>query len=234
MRQDVTLLEVTLYLPFTIRPSTAVHGRSLICFVLSSSLRHAWRHHRAQRSRHVACVGALRREWVTLRPAQLSLSRHRLSLAIAGSRQPESITAHTPQARTPSDLAASQYTAAMASYTQPPPSYASSAPKGYSAIPQDEEAQPLGAGPSHEYDPNAPRREGDNDSEDFKFGVTVDQCDAEVRMQFLKKVRRVAGAIAVNPSLLLTLPFANLSSSGLFDSVPANCRHDHRRWCDDH
>lgn len=77
----------------------------------------------------------------------------------------------------------------MTSYTQAPPSYSASAPKGYSAIPQDEEAQHHPASSSaQEYDPNAPRREGDVDSDDFKFGVTVDQCDAEVRMQFLKKV----------------------------------------------
>ncbi|CAO1616908.1 unnamed protein product [Sympodiomycopsis kandeliae] len=79
----------------------------------------------------------------------------------------------------------------MTSYTQAPPSYTPGAPKGYSAIPQDEEAQQQSyGGPSaaHEYDPNAPRQEGDVDNDDFKFGVTVDQCDAEVRMQFLKKV----------------------------------------------
>lgn len=73
------------------------------------------------------------------------------------------------------------------SYSQPPPSYAPSAPKGYSAIPQED--APTGSGPSAAaFDPTAPRTEGDAESDDFKYGVTVSQCDQEIRQQFLKKV----------------------------------------------
>lgn len=64
------------------------------------------------------------------------------------------------------------------SYSAPPPAYAASAPKGYSAIPQ---AEPTDA-------ELPPRTEGDAESDDFKYGVNVDQCDNEIKMQFLKKV----------------------------------------------
>lgn len=80
-------------------------------------------------------------------------------------------------------------------HTVAPPSYTSSAPKGYSAIPQNDGAAshaPGGYAIPDDY-PNsdgAPRTEGDAESDDFKYGVTVDQCDAEIRMQFLKKVSR--------------------------------------------
>ncbi|CAO1613953.1 unnamed protein product [Parajaminaea phylloscopi] len=67
------------------------------------------------------------------------------------------------------------------SYPVQPPAYAPAAPKGYSAIPQAE--------PSVADLP--PRTEGDAESDDFKYGVTVDQCDNEIRMQFLKKVYSV-------------------------------------------
>lgn len=81
-------------------------------------------------------------------------------------------------------------------YTSAPPSYSAvGAPKGYSAIPQDEQHGQSHAtqGPSQpfDYDPNQPRTEGDAESDDFKYGVTVDQCDQEIRIQFLKKVYSV-------------------------------------------
>lgn len=80
-------------------------------------------------------------------------------------------------------------------HTIAPPSYTPAAPankKGYSAIPQTDaegSAAPAGyAAPEYGFDPEAPRTEGDAESDDFKYGVTVDQCSAEIRMQFLKKV----------------------------------------------
>ncbi|EPQ31530.1 uncharacterized protein PFL1_00863 [Pseudozyma flocculosa PF-1] len=77
------------------------------------------------------------------------------------------------------------------SHAAPPPGYQ---PKGYSAIPQSE--PPAGvpaAGASSSTDNlfDQPRSEDDNDPDDFKYGVTVEQSSPEIRAMFLRKVYSV-------------------------------------------
>ncbi|KAN0061489.1 hypothetical protein ACQY0O_006336 [Thecaphora frezii] len=78
------------------------------------------------------------------------------------------------------------------SYAAPPPGYQ---PKGYSAIPQAEAAPPLApsaaAASSADNLFDHPRSENDNDSDDFKYGVTVEQSSPEIRAMFLRKVYSV-------------------------------------------
>lgn len=70
-------------------------------------------------------------------------------------------------------------------YSTAPPGYAPS--KGYAPVPQhDAQAPSYGAA-----DPTAPRDAEEEDPDDFKYGVTVEQSSPEIRTMFLRKVYSV-------------------------------------------
>ncbi|PWZ03065.1 UPF0005-domain-containing protein [Testicularia cyperi] len=71
-----------------------------------------------------------------------------------------------------------------------PPPYT---PKGYTAVPShDAEYHAGGSNPTYgATDPLAPRDIDQEDPDDFKYGVTVEQSTPEVRAEFLRKVYSV-------------------------------------------